>query len=802
MPFQAVESRVRPQRTVEDRRLMAWAVGACGFVAVFFYFLLPSTPDQDVEYVALGLLSSLAIAIGIRINRPADRRSWYLLLGANLCSTVGDGIENIGYGVIMNRAVPLPSVADLFYLSAYPLIFFGLIGVCRTRDDGAQRENFADAAIVALAAMAVSWHFVMGSDFRAALPAFGKVVVLAYPLMDIGLLFIMLHSLVFGSSRLTYHRILAAALSCTLLADSAYDYLVQHGAYAIGNIVDSGWLLNYVLMAVAALHPSMAEVPPPRVFDPTSRRRIPLLALAGFVPPAIVLVAGVIGASVDTPVMAATSIVVFGLVSARMSWLFRSIRSHTLQARADAAALAEALRARDRLAMDLRHQAYHDPLTGLANRTFLYHQVTQSLRDKEGRAGVVGLCLCDLDGFKLVNDSLGHRAGDELLTVVSRRLQSLVRSSDTVARLGGDEFAVLLNGVDSTGVAMRIADRIVAAMKEPVEVAGRQIALSMSVGMSFAESRKSTEQLLSEADVAMYEAKARGKSRWETFEASMQSKTLERLELANDFRGALERGEFQLLYQPQYSVADRRLEGFESLIRWQHPTRGLVGPDEFISLANETGFIIPLGRWVLERSCGMAAAWSAVAPELTIAVNLSGRQIGDASICDDIRTALALTGLPADRLVLEVTESSLLPDSEDTIKTVADLKAIGVRIALDDFGTGYSSLSYLRRLPLDVLKIDKSFVDPLVSGGSQDAALVATVVDFASLLGLRTVAEGVEEEAQLQQLRELGCSSVQGYLFSPAVDAQSALRLAASASESVSATEAGPGATGLPVPTE
>ncbi len=771
--------------SVERRRAIAWSVAAVGLVAISTYFLLPTVDAQDIEYVAIGAVSTVLMAVGVRLNRPDNRRSWYLLIGANAATTLGDFIENVVYGMILHKDVPVPCIADLFYLSAYPMIFLGLIGVCRTREEGAQRENFADAAIIALAAMAMSWHFVMGSDFRASLPFLGKLVVLLYPLMDIGLLFILVRSLVFGSSRLTYHRVLAGAFICTLVADSAYDYMVLHNMYATGNIIDVGWLLNYLLMAVAALHPTMADLPPRREFDPSSRRRLPILALAGFVAPAILLIASVYRVPVDTPVIAGMSIALVALVSLRMSWLFQNVRGHTLQAQADAAALAEALRARDQLEMDLRHQAYHDPLTGLANRALLYQRVNQSLTAKDG-PGLIGLCFCDLDGFKMVNDSLGHRAGDELLTVVSERLTRLVRGRDTVARLGGDEFAVLLDGVSSEEIAMRIADRIVAAMREPVEIAGRQIALSVSVGMAFAQQRKSAEQLLSEADVAMYEAKARGKSRWETFEASMQSKTLERLDLANAFRGSLENNEFHLQYQPQYSVADGGLEGFEALLRWQHPTRGLVPPARFIPLAEETGFVIPLGRWVLERSCQMAASWAGTAPHLTIAVNLSGRQLEDPNLADDVRTTLALTGLAPERLVLEVTESSLLADSEDTVATIAGLKDIGVNIALDDFGTGYSSLSYLRRLPLDVLKIDKSFVDPLGVGGSQEAALVATIIDFASVLGLRTVAEGVEEESQLEALRGLGCTSVQGFLLSRPVDAGVVAALVAPPLESVS----------------
>lgn len=770
----------RVGQSIDRRRLAMWSVASVGVVSVFSYFLLPSANDQNVAYVVIGAASTVAMLVAVLVTRPVDRSSWFLLIAANAASTIGDFIENVLYGMVWKHSVPFPSVADIFYLAAYPCIFLGLTGLCRRRDAAGRRENLTDATIVALAAMAVSWHFVMGSTLhRTDLTSLGKVVELAYPMMDIGLLFIMVKALAFGSGRLPYHRIIAVALTFTLISDSAYDYMIQHSGYSTGNIIDAGWLLNYVLMAVAAFHPSTAKRAPDRPFDPAGRSRVPMLAFAGVVP-GILRTGNLTGHVRDTPVLAATTAVVFALVCLRMSWLFDALRNQGRRAEADAAALAEALAARDRLELDLRHQAFHDPLTGLANRTLLYERVRDSLTSAGGRPELIGLCFCDLDGFKTVNDSLGHNAGDELLTVVSQRLQALVRTNDTVARLGGDEFAVLLTGVDAPATAMRIADRIVAAMREPVDIAGRQITLSVSVGLAFAEASKSTEQLLSEADVAMYEAKSRGKSRWASFETAMRSKTIERLELANAFRGALERNEFHLLYQPQYSVRDGGIEGFEALVRWNHPTLGVVPPDRFIPLAEETGFIIPLGRWVLERACEQAAAWEAMGSgELSMSVNISGRQLQDSSLCEDVRTALALTGLSAGRLILEVTETNVLGDSDEITSTLTGLKTIGIQVALDDFGTGYSSLSYLQRLPLDVLKIDKSFVGPLVSDGPQETALVSTIIDFAHVLGLRTVAEGVETATQLARLRTLGCASVQGFLLSGPLDAESASELIA-----------------------
>ena len=756
-----------------SRQQRAWKwVGAGGLTATAAYFALPGSTSQNVAYLLFGLTSIACIAWALQMHRPAERLGWWLLIAGSACSVAGDGIENIGYNLVLHRPVPFPSIADAFYLAAYPFLFAGIARVCRSRTERDSRENYADAAILALGALALSWHFLMGSYlYDDTMAAFGKLVVMAYPIMDLGILFIVIRSLLFGGARLPFHKILAVSMASMLMADFTYDLLVLHGGYAIGDPVDAGWLLNYLLLGVAALHPSMASQPTVTGGEVEARRRIPLLALAGFVAPGILLVGSLTGASVDVPVIAGTSIVLFLLISVRMSWLFDRVRAQTIQARADAAALTEALRVRETLESDLRYQAFHDALTGLANRSLLHDRVEHALAASARSRGRVAICFLDLDGFKTVNDSLGHQYGDKLLTLTSERLQSIVRQGDTVARLGGDEFAVLIDHAGSPAAAIEVAERIVEVMRAPVEIDGYHLTMSASVGVAFGEPGKTPEQLLSEADTAMYEAKANGKARWEIFETAMHARSRQRLELINAFQGSLERSEFFLEYQPQFALPDGRLVGFEALLRWQHPTLGRIEPATFVPLAEETGFIVPLGRWVLETACEHAATWGAgLAHPASIAVNLSGLQLQDGSLGDDIRTTLAMTGLPAERLVLEFTESTLLDDTEETMAMLAGLKAIGVKLALDDFGTGYSSLAYLRRYPLDILKIDKSFVDPLVEAGDEGVALMATILQFARTLGLHTVAEGIEHPEQRQVLAHLGCESGQGRLLSEPLD--------------------------------
>jgi diguanylate cyclase len=362
-----------------------------------------------------------------------------------------------------------------------------------------------------------------------------------------------------------------------------------------------------------------------------------------------------------------------------------------------------------------------------------------------------------------------------VLVRASRLLTSIVRPGDTVARLGGDEFAVLMVDVGLPEAAVDFAHRIVSVLRDAPDFEGNQIDLSISVGVAYGEPGKTTEQLLSEADSAMYEAKETGKNRVEVFRTSMRSRMLERLDLTNGFRWALGRSEFFLEYQPIVSLADQRLQGFEALVRWNHPHLGAVEPLRFIPVAEETGFIVPLGRWVLIEACEQLAAWNAAADQdLTLSINLSRRQLISPNLTDEVRTALELSGIAPHLLTVEVTESVLMDNPIRAAQALVELRGMGIRIAVDDFGTGYSSLSHLQRFPVDVLKIDKSFIDPLVRKDAESAALVTTIIGLAVSLGLDVIAEGIEDEGQLLSLVRLGCLSGQGYLIARPLDRSSA----------------------------
>ena len=420
----------------------------------------------------------------------------------------------------------------------------------------------------------------------------------------------------------------------------------------------------------------------------------------------------------------------------------------------------------------LAHRALHDPLTGLANRQLILDRADRMLLRSRRDGQPVAAFFVDLDNFKDANDSLGHEAGDRLLQAVASRLVGLLRTSDTVGRLGGDEFVILAEGISLADGPKVIAERIRQVLRPPFYIEGFEslpITVAASVGIAVGD-RQSAQELLRDADIALYRAKGAGRDQAVIFQEAMHVAASDRLTLRTELDSALTSGEFRLLYQPIVDLDLLQMRGVEALIRWEHPTKGLLTPDKFIPVLEDTGDIVDVGRWVLGEACRQLALWRSAGHELTMSVNASMRQLDSSSFVDDVHSALEANGLDPSSLIIEITESVLMKDANATVARLHRLKELGVLLAIDDFGTGYSSLAYLRQFPVDVLKIDRSFVSEM-SGSPDAAALIHTLVELGHTLGLVTLAEGIEQSGQIDGLRTENCDHGQGYLFSRPVAA-------------------------------
>jgi diguanylate cyclase (GGDEF)-like protein len=460
-----------------------------------------------------------------------------------------------------------------------------------------------------------------------------------------------------------------------------------------------------------------------------------------------------------------TTVGVIGLASGALDRTFGPRETNALVRFAQLASIALD---NSRLFDAAERRALHDPTTGLPNRDLLTDRIAHALASSHGeREGSVAVILLDLDRFKVINESVGHAVGDRLLIAVGQRLVSCLRPSDTVARFGGDEFGIILDPITGADEARHIAERIGTELRAPFPIGGREWFISASIGIALGRHGRATPgELLREAEIAMVRAKGDPTQRYAVFEASMSDQTMDRIDMENDLRRALERGELRVHYQPQVDLATDRIIGFEALVRWQHPVRGLVPPLAFIPLAEETGLIVPLGRWVLEIACRQARKWRDArpnGPRLLMSVNLSARQFVQPDLVEQVDAILSETGLDPSTLELEITESVVMDQSEVGIRTLSRLRDMGVRLVLDDFGTGYSSLAYLKHLPLDTIKIDRTFVTGIDS--EADRSIVDAVIGLAHGLRISVVAEGIETEAQFETLRAMGCDIGQGYLF-------------------------------------
>jgi diguanylate cyclase (GGDEF)-like protein len=674
-------------------------------------------------YSGLGISAAVVVVVGVRRHRPARTRAWCTLAAGLGCWAAGD-LWWYQDDLIRHVTTPFPTGADGLYLLGYVVLAVGVRALARDDETG---ETVLDAATLTLGVGLLAWVPLVRPLVDGSHPL-TTAIALGYPAGDLLLAAMAVRLFLTGLQRRPALAALAVAIGGCLVTDFAYAELVHAGTVDSTTILDLGWLASYALVGLAALHPSMAGVggaeSAPR---PAGWIRLALLWTVACEAPVVATWAVL----AHEPVAAAAS----GLTAVLVMWrMARGARTAAAAARIDR-------------------------LTGLPNRTELEVRLDAAV-DAPGGVGVLFL---DLDRFKQVNDVLGHRTGDRLLVAVGGRLRGIVPARSLVGRFGGDEFVVVCPGVDE-GELAALATRIRDVFTDPFAVSSDPLHVSVSIGAARSGPGDTGEDVLANADAAMYAAKAAGGGRHHVFAAPMRAVNERRRVIERDLRQAIAGGEVAVHYQPIVSLASEAVVGVEALARWDHPSFGPVSPCEFVPVAEDCGLVGSLGRLVLEQASRAALH---LPDGVSVAVNLSGRQLDDDAVVDDVREALATSGLAPQRLVLEVTESVFVDGTGPAAGRIADLVALGVRFAIDDFGTGFSSMSRLKDLPVSTLKVDRSFVAGICDD-AKDRTLVAGIAYLAHGLGLDVVAEGVESEEQAAVLRSLGCDNGQGYRWSPA----------------------------------
>jgi diguanylate cyclase (GGDEF)-like protein len=666
-----------------------------------------------------------------------------------------------------------------------------MVALIRERSERRDRAALIDSLIVTLALATLLWVYLIAPySGQQTLSTLGRLTSIAYPAMDILVLAVVARVASGSHRREPAFAFLLSSAVVLLLSDALYGWRLMGGGTGTGVIMHAGWATYYVLMGTAALHPSMRllSTPGPEADGHLTRARLALLTCASLTVPLLIMLRDALHESLDLYVLVGSSGFMFALVLARMAGIVSRNEDLALQMVSLTEQSAQAA---------LEHQAFHDALTGLPNRALFRNRVAHALVSQRRDRLPVAVLILDVDDFKHVNDGLGPAAGDEVLQEVARRLQDCMRPVDTAARLGGDEFAILIHDTESELQAVEIAQRVTDALHAPIALAcvpailggpsngaGREVTIATSVGIAFSDrgpaGETDAEELLRNADVAMHRAKDSGKAHYEVFQPEMHARALARLELKGDLQRALAEDEFTLRYQPIMDLTRGDIAGMEALVRWEHPLRGTVAPLEFVPLLEDTGMIVPVGRHILEQACAWAAHMQSACPRtpaMSMAVNVSAWQLQRPELIDEVRTALADSAIVPGSLTLELTESVMMQDMELSLLRLKALRALGVKLAIDDFGTGYSSLNYMRQLPVDILKIDRSFLaDPT----PQVAELTAAIVQLARIFRLQVVAEGIEDQDQLERLRTINCDFGQGYHFAKPLTGEEILAMASS----------------------
>jgi len=764
----AVAGDHRTTMTPPSRRVLLIALGVTlGVWAVLILLGLP-TERGAVILSNLGQCLAPALAAGACVlasRRAIDDRQalgWKLLAGSAASWCLGQVVWT--YYEVSQVAAPFPSFADVGYLLAVPLALAGVWTLAVRSSTSSWLVAMLDGLILAGGLLAISWPLVLGPAWEEGGDSpFLFALTLAYPVGDLLVVSAVLLALMRTDRERDAVPLMPIAIGLIVLgvADSIFVWTTMQGTEQAVSFADVGWAAGYLTLFYAAM-----RYPLPVASGRAELHTAPNLRRAAL-PLTIVTIAWAIRMILlatgepEDEFLTMLTVATVALVLVRFLMTMRENQELT-------SSLEEKIGELTAREQQLSHQALHDPLTGLANRRLFSDRVEHALNRSRRTGDLSAVLFIDLDDFKTVNDSLGHAAGDRLLASVSARLSGCVRPGDTVARLGGDEFGILLEEMEGPEHASHVARRILESLDMAFPLDGRQVFTRASVGVAVADatSGHAGADLLSDADVALYAAKGSGKSTYREFERAMRVTAIERLELGQDLRQALHQNQFFCHYQPIVDLVTGRIVALEALLRWDHPHRGLVGPNSFIELAEESGMIGEIGMAVLQMAAWQAANWRAegkVPANLELHVNLSGRQLEDPYLVEKVKRVLASTGFPGNLLVLEITESVAVETGADYLALLEELRALGIRFAIDDFGTGYSSLNYLRALPVDVLKIDRAFAQTV--DGETDTVLLEAIVRLGHSLGIDMIAEGIERSEQAVTLKRLGCRRAQGYLF-------------------------------------
>jgi diguanylate cyclase len=752
----------------------------------------PTWLKSGLVFNLIGGATVAALIVGARREQAGRRLPWYLFAFGQGLFVTSDVLAS-NYERLFGHPLTFPSIADPFHLAFYPFLVAGMVLLIRGRDERRDRAGLIDALIVTVALATLLWVYLIApytDDHGMSLLT--SLTSIAYPAMDILLLGVVARVAAGSHRREPAFVFLLSGTVVLLLSDAIHGVKLREGGFDTSGILDIGWAIYYTLLGASALHPSMRQLsePGPAHDGHLTRARLALLTCASFTAPLLIFVRVSVTDHLDLYVLVGASALMFALVLLRMAGLVRRNEQLAVEMVAlteeNAARRTEARLSAERevFQAELEHQAFHDSLTGLPNRALFRNRVEHALASQRRDHLPVAVLFLDVDDFKNVNDSLGHAAGDEVLRELGRRLEDCMRSVDTAARLGGDEFAILIHEAESELQSVEIAHRVMDRLEAPIALPSRDLTLATSIGIAFSDqtmvSRSDAEELLRNADAAMYMAKENGKGHYQIFQPEMHLKALARLELKTDLQRALDCGEFTLRYQPIMDLGRGDMAGMEALVRWEHPTRGTVAPLEFVGLLEDTGLIVPVGRHVLREAC----AWSAHMqrecprePPLSMAVNVSALQLQRPEFIDEVRGALEETGIVPSSLTLELTESVMMQDMDVSLLRLKGLRELGVKLAIDDFGTGYSSLNYIRQFPVDILKIDRSFLsDP----NPETAELTAAIVSLARIFKLKAVAEGIENPSQLELLRDMNCDFGQGFHFAEPLHGEEILSMASS----------------------